>query len=134
MTESFAELLEESLPAQGLKPGTIVTGIIMEIRDDAVVVNAGLKSEGFVPISQFMNLQGELEVAVGDEVQVALETVEDGFGETRLSRDKAKRALVWDKLEAAKMKRQSKARSAGKSKVALPLILKTLGHSCRVPL
>ncbi len=101
MTESFAELLEESLPAQGLKPGTIVTGIIMEIRDDAVVVNAGLKSEGFVPISQFMNLQGELEVAVGDEVQVALETVEDGFGETRLSRDKAKRALVWDKLEGA---------------------------------
>ncbi len=101
MTESFAELLEESLPAKGLKPGTIVTGIIMEIRDESVVVNAGLKSEGFVPISQFRNLQGELEVAVGDEVQVALEAVEDGFGETRLSRDKAKRALVWDKLEGA---------------------------------
>jgi len=101
MTESFAELFEESLAAHSLKPGTIVTGIIMEIRDDSVVVNAGLKSEGFVPISQFRNLQGELEVAVGDEVQVALDTVEDGFGETRLSRDKAKRALVWDKLEGA---------------------------------
>jgi small subunit ribosomal protein S1 len=99
MTESFAELFEESLAAHSLKPGTIVTGIIMEIRDDSVVVNAGLKSEGFVPISQFKNLQGELEVEVGDEVQVALDTVEDGFGETRLSRDKAKRSLVWDKLE-----------------------------------
>jgi small subunit ribosomal protein S1 len=73
----------------------------MEIRDDAVVVNAGLKSEGIVPIIQFRNLQGELEVEVGDSVQVALESVEDGFGETRLSRDKAKRALVWDKLEGA---------------------------------
>lgn len=101
MTESFAELFEESLATHSLKPGTIVTGIIMEIRDDSVVVNAGLKSEGFVPICQFRNLQGELEVEVGDEVQVALETVEDGFGETRLSRDKAKRALVWDKLEGA---------------------------------
>jgi small subunit ribosomal protein S1 len=101
MTESFAELFEESLAAHSLKPGNIVTGIIMEIRDDSVVVNAGLKSEGFVPISQFRNLQGELEVEVGDEVQVALDTVEDGFGETRLSRDKAKRALVWDKLEGA---------------------------------
>jgi small subunit ribosomal protein S1 len=101
MTESFAELFEESLAAQSLKPGSIVTGIIMEIRDDAVVVNAGLKSEGIVPIDQFRNLQGELEVEVGDSVQVALDTVEDGFGETRLSRDKAKRALVWDKLEGA---------------------------------
>ena len=101
MTESFAELFEESLAAQNLTPGSIVTGIIMEIRDDAVVVNAGLKSEGIVPIIQFRNLQGELEVEVGDSVQVALDTVEDGFGETRLSRDKAKRALVWDKLEGA---------------------------------
>ena len=101
MTESFAELFEESLAIQDLRPGSIVTGTIMEIRDDVVVVNAGLKSEGIVPISQFRNLQGELEVAVGDAVQVALDTVEDGFGETRLSRDKAKRALVWDKLEGA---------------------------------
>jgi len=101
MTESFAELFEQSLAIQDLKPGSIVTGIVMEIRDDAVIVNAGLKSEGVVPIIQFRNLRGELEVAVGDEVQVALEAVEDGFGETRLSRDKAKRSMVWDKLEEA---------------------------------
>ncbi|MEE4216405.1 MAG: 30S ribosomal protein S1 [Xanthomonadales bacterium] len=101
MTESFAALLEESLAQQDLKPGTIVTGTIMEIRNDTVVVNAGLKSEGIVPISQFKNLQGELEIELGDEVQVALDSLEDGFGETRLSRDKAKRALVWDKLEGA---------------------------------
>jgi small subunit ribosomal protein S1 len=73
----------------------------MEIRDDVVVVNAGLKSEGIVPIIQFKNLKGELEVAVGDEVQVALDAIEDGFGETRLSRDKAKRSMVWDRLEGA---------------------------------
>jgi small subunit ribosomal protein S1 len=101
MTESFAELFEQSLAIQDLKPGSIVTGTVMEIRDDAVIVNAGLKSEGVVPIIQFRNLKGELEVAVGDEVQVALEAVEDGFGETRLSRDKAKRSMVWDKLEQA---------------------------------
>jgi small subunit ribosomal protein S1 len=101
MTESFAELFEESLATQNLKPGSIVTGTVMEIRNDVVVVNAGLKSEGIVPISQFKNLDGALEVEVGDSVQVALDTVEDGFGETRLSRDKAKRALVWDKLEGA---------------------------------
>ena len=101
MTESFEALLEESLAQKNLKPGTIVTGTIMEIREDTVVVNAGLKSEGIVPISQCKHLQGEPEVGVGDEVQVALDTLEDGFGETRLSRDKAKRALVWDKLEAA---------------------------------
>jgi small subunit ribosomal protein S1 len=101
MTESFAELFEQSLAAQNLKPGAIVTGTVVEIREDSVVVNAGLKSEGIVPISQFKNLNGELEVEVGDEVEVALDTVEDGFGETRLSRDKAKRALVWDKLEGA---------------------------------
>jgi small subunit ribosomal protein S1 len=101
MTESFAELFEQSLAAKNLRPGAIITGTVMEIRNDTVVVNAGLKSEGIVPICQFRNLQGELEVEVGDEVQVALDTVEDGFGETRLSRDKAKRALVWDKLEGA---------------------------------
>ncbi|HKJ16485.1 MAG TPA: 30S ribosomal protein S1 [Xanthomonadales bacterium] len=101
MNESFAELFEESLASKDFKPGTIVTGEVMEIRNDAVVVNAGLKSEGIVPISQFRNLDGDLEVEVGDSVQVALDTVEDGFGETRLSRDKAKRALVWDRLETA---------------------------------
>jgi small subunit ribosomal protein S1 len=101
MTESFAELFEESLITRNLKPGSIVTGQVVEIRDDAIVVNAGLKSEGIVPISQFRNADGELEVELGDNVEVALDAVEDGFGETRLSREKAKRALVWDKLETA---------------------------------
>jgi len=101
MTESFAELFEESLLTRNLKPGSIVTGQVVEIRDDAIVVNAGLKSEGIVPISQFRNSAGELEVELGDDVQVALDAVEDGFGETKLSREKAKRSLVWDTLENA---------------------------------
>jgi small subunit ribosomal protein S1 len=101
MTESFAELFEQSQTLAKLKPGTIVSGIVVEIRNDVVVVNAGLKSEGIVPIEQFHNEQGELEVKVGDEVKVALDAIEDGFGETRLSREKAKRSMVWDELEAA---------------------------------
>ena len=101
MTESFAELFEQSLASQSLTPGTIITGTVVEIRDDVVVVNAGLKSEGIVPIYQFRSLDGELEVAVGDSVEVSLEAIEDGYGETRLSREKAKRAMVWDKLENA---------------------------------
>jgi small subunit ribosomal protein S1 len=101
MTESFAELFEQSQTLTKLKPGTIVSGIVVEIRNDVVVVNAGLKSEGIVPIEQFQNERGELEVAVGDEVKVALDALEDGFGETRLSREKAKRSLVWDELETA---------------------------------
>ena len=99
MTESFAELFEQSIAEKDLRPGAIVTGRIVDIRDDVVVVNAGLKSEGIVPIHQFRKPDGELEVEVGDEVEVALDTVEDGFGETRLSREKAKRARVWTKLE-----------------------------------
>ena len=99
MTESFAELFEQSIAEKDLRPGAIVTGKIVDIRDDVVVVNAGLKSEGIVPIHQFRQPDGELEVEVGDEVEVALDTVEDGFGETRLSREKAKRARVWTKLE-----------------------------------
>jgi small subunit ribosomal protein S1 len=101
MTESFAELFEQSLASQSLTPGAIITGTVVEIRDDVVVVNAGLKSEGIVPIYQFRSMNGELEVAVGDSVEVALEAIEDGYGETRLSREKAKRAMVWDKLETA---------------------------------
>ena len=101
MTESFAELFERSQTLSKLKPGSIVIGTVVEIRSDAVVINAGLKSEGIVPIEQFRNERGELEVAVGDEVKVALDALEDGFGETRLSREKAKRALVWDELEEA---------------------------------
>jgi small subunit ribosomal protein S1 len=101
MTESFAELFERSQTLAKLKPGTIVTGTVVDVRNDVVVVNAGLKSEGIVPIEQFKNDRGELEVKVGDEVKVALDALEDGFGETRLSREKAKRALVWDELEEA---------------------------------
>ncbi|MEO8802120.1 MAG: 30S ribosomal protein S1 [Rudaea sp.] len=101
MTESFAELFEQSQTLSKLKPGAIVSGIVVEIRNDVVVINAGLKSEGIVPIEQFRNEQGELEVALGDEVKVALDAIEDGFGETRLSREKAKRSMVWDELETA---------------------------------
>jgi small subunit ribosomal protein S1 len=102
MTESFAELFEQSQQAiSKLKPGAIVTGIVVEIRNDVVVINAGLKSEGIVPIEQFKSEEGVLEVQVGDEVKVALEALEDGFGETKLSREKAKRSMVWDDLEQA---------------------------------
>ena len=100
MTESFAELFEQSQTSlNNLKSGAIVTGTVEEIRADVVVVNVGLKSEGVIDINQFRNEQGEIEVAVGDIVKVALEAVENGFGETVLSRDKAKKALVWDELE-----------------------------------
>src|SRR5689334_23305515 len=102
MTESFAELFEASQANLAkLKPGAIVKGIVVDVRNDVVVVNAGLKSEGIVPIEQFRNDAGELEVKLGDEVKVALDAIEDGFGETRLSREKAKRSLVWDELETA---------------------------------
>ena len=90
MTESFAELFEQSQSLAKLKPGAIVSGTVVEIRPDVVVVNAGLKSEGIVPIEQFRNEDGELEVELGDEVKVALDAIEDGFGETKLSREKAK--------------------------------------------
>ncbi|TAN05168.1 MAG: S1 RNA-binding domain-containing protein, partial [Rhodanobacteraceae bacterium] len=101
MTESFAELFEQSQTLNKLKPGSIVSGTVVEIRADVVVVNAGLKSEGIVPLEQFKSENGELEVKVGDVVKVALEAIEDGFGETKLSREKAKRSMVWDELEEA---------------------------------
>ena len=101
MTESFAELFEQSLVNKEMRPGTIVTGTVVDIQNDAVIVNAGLKSEGVIPIEQFYNSQGEIEVQVGDAVEVSLDAVEDGFGATRLSREKAKRAQVWKRLEDA---------------------------------
>ena len=101
MAESFAELLEESLATQQIKQGAILTGTVIEVNSDVVIVNAGLKSEAVIPANQFLDEQGELEVAVGDEVEVALDAVEDGFGETRLSREKAKRARTWRRLEDA---------------------------------
>jgi small subunit ribosomal protein S1 len=101
MSESFAELFEESLKTVDMKPGSIVTGIIVDITGDWVTVHAGLKSEGVIPRSQFVSESGEFDLNVGDEVQVALEAVEDGWGETRLSREKAKRAESWIELEKA---------------------------------
>jgi small subunit ribosomal protein S1 len=101
MSESFAELFEQSLAKQDLRTGAIITGTVVDINDDFVIVNAGLKSEGVIPCNQFRDENGEIEVTVGDEVEVALDAVEDGFGETRLSREKAKRNKAWILLEAA---------------------------------
>ena len=101
MSESFAELFEESLKELDMKPGSIVVGTVVDIDSDWVTVNSGLKSEAVIPRSQFLNEKGELEVAVGDETYVSLEAVEDGFGETKLSREKAKRAESWKELEKA---------------------------------
>ena len=101
MSESFADLFEQSLIEIDMTPGAIVTGIVIDIDTDWVTVHAGLKSEGVIPRIQFLDEQGNLSLAIGDEVKVALETVEDGFGETRLSREKAKRAESWMELEAA---------------------------------
>ena len=101
MTQSFAEMFEESLANQELRRGAVVTGTVVDIQSDTVIVHAGLKSEGVIPIEEFKNAAGEIEVQVGDEVEVSLEAVEDGFGETRLSREKAKRDQVWRRLEKA---------------------------------
>ena len=99
MSESFAQLLEESFASQKIKTGSILTGLVVAVNADMVIVNAGLKSEAVIPAEQFLNERGELEVKVGDQVEVALDTVEDGFGETRLSREKAKRTRTWTRLE-----------------------------------
>ena len=101
MSESFADLFEESLKTVDMKPGAIVTGVVIDIDNEWVTVHAGLKSEGVIPREQFIDANGDCTLTVGDEVQVALEAVEDGFGETKLSREKAKRAEAWKDLEAA---------------------------------
>jgi small subunit ribosomal protein S1 len=101
MSESFAELFEESIASQRIKPGTILTGTVVAVNDDVVIVNAGLKSEAVIPVNQFFDEDGQVDVGVGDDVEVALDAVEDGFGETRLSREKAKRARTWARLEEA---------------------------------
>ncbi len=101
MTENFAELFEQSLANTRIKPGTILTGLVVEVSSEAVVVSAGLKSEAVIPASQFKNERGEIEVRVGDYVEVALDSVEDGFGETKLSRERAKRVRTWESLEDA---------------------------------
>ncbi|HSG03957.1 MAG TPA: 30S ribosomal protein S1 [Marinobacterium sp.] len=99
MSESFADLFEESLKDLAMTPGTLVTGEVVDIDSDWVTVNAGLKSEAVIPRSQFLNDANELEIAIGDSVKVALEAVEDGFGETKLSREKAKRSEAWEVLQ-----------------------------------
>ncbi|MAP21530.1 small subunit ribosomal protein S1 [Marisediminitalea aggregata] len=101
MTENFAQLFEESLQELETRPGSIVKGTVVSIDKDIVLVDAGLKSESAIPAEQFKNAEGELEIAIGDEVDVALDAVEDGFGETILSREKAKRHEAWVELEKA---------------------------------
>ena len=101
MTESFAELFEQSLTGTEMRPGAIVLGTVIDITSESVIVNAGLKSEGVIDRIQFIGNDGELEVNVGDQVEVALDAVEDGWGTTRLSREKAKRHQAWQFLEKA---------------------------------
>ena len=107
MSESFAELFEKSEIEARMRPGTIVKGEVVTVGSDFVVVNAGLKSEGIIPVEQFKNEEGQVEINVGDQVDVALDTVEDGYGETRLSREKAKRAQAWIELELACEKQET---------------------------
>jgi len=99
--ESFADLFEESLALQEMRTGEVITAEVVRIDQNFVVVNAGLKCESYVPVEEFRNDRGELEVEVGDFVHVAIDALEDGFGETRLSRDKAKRISAWNDLEKA---------------------------------
>ncbi len=101
MTENFAQLFEESLKTIETRPGAIVKGTVVAVQKDVVLVDAGLKSEAAIPVEQFKNLAGEIEVNVGDIIDVALDAVEDGFGETLLSREKAKRHESWVRLEKA---------------------------------
>ena len=101
MSESFAELFEESLAKAEMRAGSIVTGTVVDIGQDVVVVNAGLKSEGVIPKWQFLDAEGQLEVQVGDLVEVALDMLEDGLGATLLSRDKARKQKAWGDLEKA---------------------------------
>jgi len=101
MSESFAELFEESFASQQIKPGAIIKGTVVAVNDDVVIISAGLKSEAVIPIEQFQNEKGESDVSIGDEFEVALDAVEDGFGETKLSREKAVRARTWTELEKA---------------------------------
>lgn len=101
MNENFAELFEQSQIVHKMRLGTIVNATVIDISNDNVWVSAGLKSESVIPISQFLDQRGEIEVAIGDEVEVSLDAVEDGFGETRLSREKAKHLIAWSNLEKA---------------------------------
>jgi small subunit ribosomal protein S1 len=100
-TDNFAALFEESLARQEMRQGELITAEVTRVDYNIVVVNAGLKSESFIPIDEFKNDQGEVEVKPGDFVTVAIESIENGYGETKLSRDKAKRLKAWHDLEAS---------------------------------
>jgi len=97
--ESFAQLFEESLKSSLVQPGALIKGTVTKITNDFVYVDAGMKSESAISIKQFLDEQGVIEVVIGDDVDVVIEAMEDGFGETKLSREKAKRASTWDWLE-----------------------------------
>jgi small subunit ribosomal protein S1 len=101
MSENFAEMFEQSINQMNMRVGEIITGEVVDINRDVVIVNAGLKSEGVIPVEQFYDENGELDVNIGDTVEVALDSFEDGYGESRLSREKAKRARAWTRLEEA---------------------------------
>ncbi len=101
MSDSFAELFEQSQIENKMRPGTIISAKVLDIKNDNVIVNAGLKSEGIIPIEQFFDDQGQLEITIGDDVDVSLDAIEDGYGSTRLSREKAKRVIAWQELEKA---------------------------------
>jgi len=100
-SESFAALFEESLARKEMRVGEVITAEVIRVDTNHVVVNAGLKSESYIPSEEFRNDRGDIEVKPGDFVQVAIDALEDGFGETRLSRDKAKRLAAWMDLEQA---------------------------------
>ena len=113
----FEVLFHDSMSNVDMTPGSIVTAKVIEIRNDYVVINAGLKSEGIVPKNQFLNLKGELEISLGDEVEVTLDMIEDGYGETIMSREKAKRTKVWDELEKIQNSQENiEGRVSGKVK------------------
>ena len=101
MSQSFSTLLDESLGTLDMQPGSIVSGVILDIDKDWVTVHVGLKSEGIVSLDEFRNDSGEVSINIGDEIEVALEAVEDGYGETRISREKARKISTWKLLEEA---------------------------------
>jgi small subunit ribosomal protein S1 len=101
MNDSFAELFEQSQRENKMRPGTIISAKVLDIKNDNVIVNAGLKSEGIIPKEQFLDDEGQLEITIGDDVDVSLDAIEDGYGTTRLSRAKAKRKIAWQELEKA---------------------------------
>ena len=113
----FEVLFHDSMSNVNMTPGSIVTATVIEIRNDYVVINAGLKSEGIIPKNQFLDLKGELEISLGDKVEVTLDMIEDGYGETIMSREKAKRTKVWDELEKVQNSQENiEGRVSGKVK------------------